>query len=274
MNTTTKQTKPPFYPTDRKQPRDGQLKQTTLTKKVSVNDLENEKWNEWLAGLIDGDGSLLLSKTGYCSCEITMDLRDEHTLLQIKAKLGGSVKLRSGVKAVRYRLHHLSGIIDLVNRVNGKLRVTNRIVQLKALCENLNIPYVAPVKLNLDNSWFIGYFDAEGCISAKFDTPSITLSASNKDKENLEDFRLLNGQVYYDKACYGSYFWSIQSESDVLNFLAYSIKSPSRSSKLKRLKLIKSFYELRSLSAHTADPSSSTHKAWLVLKEKWTKFEE
>ena len=52
-------------------------------------------WNQWLAGLIDGDGCLLVSKAGYASCEITMGIEDEHALMQIKQKLGGSVKSRA-----------------------------------------------------------------------------------------------------------------------------------------------------------------------------------
>ena len=38
----------------------------------------NTNFHQWLAGLIDGDGSFLLSKKGYASLEITMDIRDEH----------------------------------------------------------------------------------------------------------------------------------------------------------------------------------------------------
>jgi hypothetical protein len=57
-------------------------------------------WNQWLAGLIDGDGCLLVSKAGYASCEITMGIEDEHALMQIKQKLGGSVKSRSGAGRV------------------------------------------------------------------------------------------------------------------------------------------------------------------------------
>ena len=37
----------------------------------------NKKFSQWLAGLIDSDGSFLLSKKGYVSLEITMDVRDE-----------------------------------------------------------------------------------------------------------------------------------------------------------------------------------------------------
>ena len=57
-----------------------------LTSRIS----KEKRWNEWLAGLIDGDGCLLVSKGGYPSCEITMGIEDEHALLQVKQKLGGS----------------------------------------------------------------------------------------------------------------------------------------------------------------------------------------
>lgn len=49
-------------------------------------------WNEYLAGLIDGDGSLLICKAGYASCEITLDIYDESVLLDIQKKLSGYVK--------------------------------------------------------------------------------------------------------------------------------------------------------------------------------------
>lgn len=64
---------------------------------------DENKFNEWLAGLIDGDGCFLLSKKGYASLEITKDIRDEHCLNIIKQKYGGAVKLRSGSKSLRYR---------------------------------------------------------------------------------------------------------------------------------------------------------------------------
>jgi hypothetical protein len=59
------------------------------------------RFNQWLAGLIDGDGSLLVSKAGYSSCEITVALADERMLRIIQNKLGGAIKARSGVKAIR-----------------------------------------------------------------------------------------------------------------------------------------------------------------------------
>ena len=105
--------------------------------------INNDKvFNEWLAGIIDGDGSLLVSKLGYCSCEITMDKHDYHTLMSIKNKLGGSVTLRSGVNAYRYRLHNRIGMIDLINRINGNIRNSQRVPALIKVCNNLNITYI------------------------------------------------------------------------------------------------------------------------------------
>lgn len=46
---------------------------------------ENDQYqNEWFAGLVDSNGSLLISKKGYMSLEITMSIYDEKTLFQIK----------------------------------------------------------------------------------------------------------------------------------------------------------------------------------------------
>ena len=47
----------------------------------------NNQFFEYLAGIIDGDGSLLLSKQGFGSLEITMDSRDERCLQYIKHQL-------------------------------------------------------------------------------------------------------------------------------------------------------------------------------------------
>jgi hypothetical protein len=55
----------------------------------------------WLAGLIDGDGSLLVNKNKALTCEITVHERDVKALFKIKAIYHGSVLKRSNVKAYR-----------------------------------------------------------------------------------------------------------------------------------------------------------------------------
>lgn len=119
--------------------------------KHKPNDNENN-FNQWLAGLIDGDGCFQLSKKGYASLEIVMETRDKHCLYQVKQKFGGSVKLRSGVKWLRYRLHHKKGLLDLINAVNGQIRNPVRLLQLNKICESYNIPFILPSPLTYENA--------------------------------------------------------------------------------------------------------------------------
>jgi ubiquinol-cytochrome c reductase cytochrome b subunit len=39
--------------------------------------VSEQKFNEWLAGLIDGDGSFLINQEKYGACEITVGSLDE-----------------------------------------------------------------------------------------------------------------------------------------------------------------------------------------------------
>jgi ubiquinol-cytochrome c reductase cytochrome b subunit len=80
-----------------------------------------------------------------------MSLQDEHALAIIKQKLGGSIKLRSGVKALRYRLHNKKGMVNLINKINGNIRHTSRLKQLEKVCLLLNIPIIYPETITIDN---------------------------------------------------------------------------------------------------------------------------
>ena len=234
----------------------------------------DESWNEWLAGLIDGDGSLLLSKSGYPSCEITMSLQDEHALAIIKQKLGGSIKLRYGAKALRYRLHNNSGMLELINRINGNIRHTSRLKQLESVCLRLNVPIIRPKKTTVDNGWFSGFFDADGTItySIKNGYPQLTIGVTNKlfiDISNYE--KIFNGNIYFDRGQNGYYKWSIQSRDEIAYFKTYLSKHPLRSNKKQRLFLIDEYYYLKDLKAHQALPSTLLSKAWHNFNSKWYK---
>ena len=106
------------------------------------------RFDQWLAGLIDGDGSLQVSKAGYSSCEITVALADERMLRIIQNKLGGSIKPRSGVQAIRWRLYNRSGMLELINRINGYIRHSGRLVQLNRVCALLSVKLLSPDTLH------------------------------------------------------------------------------------------------------------------------------
>lgn len=129
------------------------ISKMALRDNSSNNDLNNEslKFNQWLAGLIDGDGSFILTKKGYTSFEITMDIRDKSALYEVLHKFGGSIKPVSGANALRYKVRHKKGIIDIIHAVNGLIRNPARILQLHRLCVKYNIKLKEPLPLTYNN---------------------------------------------------------------------------------------------------------------------------
>ena len=235
----------------------------------------NKKWNQWLAGLIDGDGSFYLTKKGYASLEITMDLRDEHALYIIKNVYGGSVKLLSGKKAVRYALRHKEGFLALVRDVNGEIRNSYRLMQLNKICLKYDIPLVLPNKLIYDNGWLSGFFDSDGSIAINKTTGQVSITITQKTKEMLEYIvEIYGGSIYIDRTS-NNYKWYISNKESILNFIEYIKSHPSRSMKKNRLHLLPRILELRQLGAlkATADNKPLLYKSWTIIMEKWDKFE-
>lgn len=229
---------------------------------------------EWLAGLIDGDGSFLLSKKGYASLEITMDLRDHHALKIIKNRYGGSIKLRSGVNAIRYRLHHKKGLQILINDVNGLIRQSNRLVQLNKICVKYNISMIYPSSLTYYNSWLAGLLDADGTITQNKTTNQIAISISQKDKYFLELIPpLYGGNIYIDNSKYLSFKWYITKKETILDQINYFKVCPLRSAKKGRQLLIPKQYKLKELKAHLAPENTLLNKAWVKMLNRFSKYD-
>jgi hypothetical protein len=247
---------------------------TSETTRASSSKNEDNLFNEWLSGLIDGDGSLLISKKGYVSCEITMSLRDEYALRYIQNKLGGSIKLRSGAKALRYRLHNKSGVLNLINRINGKVRHTARMKQLNVICSKWDLDFKTPDILHNKHGWFSGFFDADGTIGFSMKgeplSPQLTISVTNKLWIDVSYFKeIFGGNIYFDTSQNGYYKWSIQSREDIFSFLSYIRSCPARSTKQKKLWLIPRYYELKDIKGYKAEENSSIRKSWIQFIEKW-----
>ena len=237
------------------------------------NPPRNNAFNEWLAGLIDGDGCFQLSRKGYASLEITMDIRDEHCLNIVKNLYGGSLKLRSNSNSIRYRLHHKSGLLSLINAVNGLIRNPTRIIQLNKICVNYNITFLFPNKLTYNNGWMAGFFDADGTITINKTNHQLSISISQKTTQILEPLvEIFGGYIYIDRGKYESFKWYITGKLSILSLLEYFIKYPSRSGKKNRIHLIPKFYELKFLKAHNAPENSKLSKSWTNFLIKWDRF--
>lgn len=232
----------------------------------------DQKFSQWLAGVIDGDGCFQLSKKGYASLEIVMETRDKHCLYLIKQKYGGSVKVKSNVNWLRYRLHHETGLISLINDINGSIRNPQKILQLANICKKYNIALISSENLTYESAWLSGFFDSDGSIYLNILSDQIFITASQKNRFLLDDLVNLYGGTIYPMVKVGAFKWTVFRKDDVFRLIEYFSINPSRSAKQKRLKLLHRYYNLRSLKAHLAYPGSLWAKNWNKLLKDWENY--
>ena len=239
----------------------------------SIKSSCDNKWKEWLAGLIDGQGSFYLSKAGYGSLEITMNIRDERALQIIKNVYGGSIKRVSGKNALRYSLRHKKGLTALIHHVNGNIRNSYRFIQLNKICIKYSIVMIYHSKLNYNNGWLSGFFDAHGSITLNSVNGQIAITLTQKTSEILQPLiELYGGFVYRDRTNNG-FKWYISHKKGIFKLIDYLKKYPSRSLRMNRILLLRKCYLLKETGAHKSTDTSLA-KNWEDLKKKWNNYEK
>ena len=245
---------------------------TSLNLKSNTLKPEDKRFNQWLAGLIDGDGCFQLSKKGYASLEIVAHIRDKNCLYQIKQKFGGAVKLRTNLNHLRFRMHHKQGMLDIIKAVNGEIRNPIRLLQLNKICEKYNIPVLQPAPLTYENAWLSGFFDSDGSIYLNLKSSQMYITAGQKNKYLLDILcELYGGSIYIEKI---SFKWIVYTKSEIIKLLEYFKLNPCRSAKLNRINAVPKYYELRGLKAHLAEESTILSKAWKKFLLRWDKWEK
>jgi len=252
---------------------------TNIQKKDNNNNFRNDggdknkdnHWYDWLAGLIDGDGYFALSKKGYAALEITTHMYDAKCLYEIKQKLGGSIKRRSGVKAVRYRLHNYKGLLFVLENLNGRIRNPKRQIQFSKICEKYNINFIFPAVISKENgfAWMSGFFDSDGSITINKINMQLSVSIFQKTSELLTPLvPLYGGHVYIDRSLNGGFKWYVTSKAEIESLLIYFKQYPSRApSKNCRLHLVSDYYYIKSLDLEKTEKD----KLWIHFFERWNK---
>jgi hypothetical protein len=222
---------------------------------------------QWLAGLIDSDGSFQVSKHGYTSMEITAGLADTPMLSFAAGLFGGKISPRTGVKAWRLRIHNLAGMMLLVTLVNGWIRHTSKLVAFTRVCVQLGIAVIKPM-LVATVPYLAGFFDGDGTIGFSFKGghPQLTLSVANKLRIDLVCFLTVFGGAVYHDISWNGYIWSVQSRADVTRVSA-ALAPYAQSAKSRRFAMVPRYYELVGLRAYQV--SSPHHHAWIHFANEW-----
>ena len=117
-----------------------------------------------MAGLIEGDGSIVVSKEK-AYIFICFHLKDVSTAYYIKKRLGfGSIVKQKNKKAINLTIVGRRGLLKVVDLVNGKFR-TKKIESLHKLLDYLKENIQALPKDTssvLINHWLAGFLDADG----------------------------------------------------------------------------------------------------------------
>ena len=138
------------------------------------NNLTEEEYGYFLAGLIEGDGWF-----GKKELHIIFSENDTSLAYRIKKYIGyGNVYKIKDKKAVRYICKHREGLSKILSLINGKLISDIKYKQLIGhnYSEDFNIEILPPLKkLSLDNYWLAGFSQSDGCFHI-----SVTKSKTHK----------------------------------------------------------------------------------------------
>ena len=241
-----------------------------------TTDLNTAKFNEWLAGLIDGDGYFLLTKKGYVSCEICMDARDKKALYLILHKYGGSIKSVSGAKAYKYKLRNKKGLLHLINDINGLIRNPIRLLQMNKLCNKYEILIKYPKALTYSNGWLSGFIDSDGSVYLNEKSGQIFISITQKNRFLLEPLvSLYGGRIDILSPKIEAFKYVIYRKNELYSLIDnYFSNYPLKTEKFKRVCLIKQFYDLRTYCNKNNIHDINKLNKWVSYKDKWEKFKD
>ena len=151
----------------------------------------NPEFLTWLIGFSEGDGSFIKASRGDLYFVITQDSRDKQILEYIQKELGMGKVITQGKTTSRYIIQDKLGLYLISLIFNGNIRTPDKLKSFNEFLIKLNLnlkkssrklkefglsnnifeiinPYDYPKELTLEDNWFIGFVDAEGCFHVSF----------------------------------------------------------------------------------------------------------
>lgn len=149
------------------------------------NEVKNNEFGHYLAGFIEGDGSLITPTTlknpsgtnKVCSIQIIFHICDLKFVKLLQKRIGhGNIYFAKNTQTVRLMIQNITGVFTVINLINGKMR-TPKIKALYNMIDWLNTYKLEKInhliKLPLDsspinsNSWLSGFIDTDGGFNIK-----------------------------------------------------------------------------------------------------------
>lgn len=133
----------------------------------------------YLAGLIEGDGYISITKEDRVILGITFNIKDKPLANKLLEFIGkGTIVSRKG-NSIELRFSAFKSLKTIVNLINGKFR-TPKIEQLHKLIDWMNKKHSLNIeKLPLDysplleNNWLAGFIDADGSFYIRYSLKQI-----------------------------------------------------------------------------------------------------
>jgi len=149
----------------------------------------------WFIGFSEGDGSFICAKRGDLHFVITQDSRDKQVLDYIQKELNMGKVITQGKTTSRFVIQDKLGLYLISLIFNGNIRTPDKLRSFNEFLKNLNVsikksrgralkslkefelttdiyqdiqPLNYTKEISLDDSWLIGFIDAEGCFHVGF----------------------------------------------------------------------------------------------------------